>query len=317
MKANFTIPAAMILDFILGDPQRIPHPVRGMGWCILQWEKFIRARLYPLKTAGITLAFGLPFAVWVLAALGMYCASKCHETVRLALEVWLIYQCISIRGLIDETWKIHEALFVKDIDDARMCLSRVVGRDTQNLEETDIARATVETIAEGSVDGVFSPLFFAALGGAQLALAFKAVSTLDSMIGYKNDRYMEFGWASAKLDDLANWIPARLSLLVIPAAAFLTGLNGWRSLSTGFRDRRKHPSPNAGHAESAYAGALGIQLGGVNYYQGVKSDKPALNTEGDRPNKNHIIQSFGLLVVSSILFLCIVFIGQMAVCCTS
>ena len=303
----FHILAALLLDSLLGDPHWIPHPVRWMGRFISGYEKFIRDRGYPLKLAGIFLALGLPAAVWSLTFLALSILAVFHETLRTAGEIWLIYQSVSIRGLIEETVKIYTALCDDAIEKAREFLSMVVGRDTQNLDETEIARATIETIAEGSVDGVFSPLFYAVIGGAPLALAFKAVNTLDSMIGYKNEKYCDFGWASAKMDDVSNWIPARISILVIPLAAWLTGSNGWNSLRVGFRDRLKHPSQNSAHAESAYAGALGIQLGGCSFYQGIRSNKPLLNAVGNKAKKEHVLQSYRLLVVSSVLFYFVMF----------
>ncbi len=205
--------------------------------------------------------------------------------------------------MIDETQKVYRALRTRGIQEARDSLSMIVGRDTGNLNDTDISRATVETIAEGTVDGVFSPIFFYAVGGLPLAWAFKAVSTLDSMVGYKNKQYRDFGWASARLDDLANWIPARLSIVIIPAAALCIGQDSRNALRIGFRDRLKHSSPNAGHAESAYAGALGVYLGGTSFYGGQRNVKPVLN-EGERsPSSKDIKQAWFLLIVSTILFI--------------
>ncbi len=177
------------------------------------------------------------------------------------------------------------------------------------MNQDEIIRATVETVAENSVDGIISPLFYAALGGAPLALAYKAINTLDSMVGYKNERYLYFGWFSAKLDDVANYIPARLSILLIPLASLILGKRALNILYTILRDGKKSPSPNAGIPEAGFAGALGIQLGGVNYYQGERISKPILGIEGKQRDQEDIIQAINLMwVVSSITFLGVVLI---------
>ena len=174
----------------------------------------------------------------------------------------------------------------------------ICGRDTEQLDESGIARATVESVAENMVDGVIAPLFFAAIGGAVGIMAYKAINTLDSTFGYKNDRYLEFGWASAKLDDIAGFIPARLTALLVPAAAILLRLSPAHSLRVFVRDRLKHPSPNAGQAEAAVAGALGIQLGGLSYYSGVPSDKPQLGDPLASAGPEHIVRANSLLLMT-------------------
>ncbi len=294
---------ALLLDLMLGDPRWLPHPVRWMGWCITKFESYVRSKRCPLKMAGVLLAVGLPACVWLLAFITLSVAGYFSSFLRGMLEIWLVYQCVSVRGLIDETRKVYNALQTEEIEQARQHLSMIVGRDTDHLNGSEIARATVETIAEGSVDGVSSPIFWAAIGGAPLAMAFKAVSTLDSMVGYKNERYEDFGWASAKLDDIANWIPARLSIIIIPIAALFTGQNARRSFRVGIRDRLKHSSPNAGHAEAAYAGAFNVQLGGPSTYQGHVSNKPILNSNGYSVQQDHIIRAWKLLFVSSMILI--------------
>ncbi len=306
------IPTALILDFMLGDPHWLPHPVRWMGRGISKYETYVRAKGYSLKISGIILAFGLPAGVWSLTFKTLYAIDIFNESLRWVIEVWLVYQCISVRGLYDETQKVFQALHSGEIEQARQHVSEIIGRDTDHLNESEISRAAVETIAEGTVDGVFSPLFYAAIGGAPLALAYKAISTLDSMVGYKNKQYADFGWASAKLDDLANWIPARLAVLMVPIAAAIAGLNVRESWRVGLRDRLKHPSPNAAHAEAAFAGAMDVRLGGSNFYQGVEKRKPVLNSEGVIATQAHIRQSWRLLFLSSLLIVNCIFGAQLS-----
>ncbi len=185
-----------------------------------------------------------------------------------------------------------------------------MGRDTANLNRSEISRATVETISESYVDGVLAPLLFAFIGGGPLAMAYKAVNTLDSMFGYRNERYREFGTFPARLDDVANWAPARLSALLLPVATFVTGHNGWRAFTTALRDGRKHLSPNSGFPEAAMAGALGIQLGGSSSYQGILVSKPTLGESIRRIEQNDIQQSQNIMLTASVL--AVLFIGMVS-----
>ncbi len=236
-------------------------------------------------------------------------AEHLNKWVGFAISVLFIFTALSARSLGKEAKSVYQSLKAGNIKDAQKKLSLIVGRDTEALSQDEIVRATVETVAENSVDGVVSPLFYAALGGAPLVLAYKAINTLDSMVGYKNKRYIYFGWFSAKLDDVANYIPARLSILLIPLASFILKKRTSNALHTILRDGKKSPSPNAGIPEAGFAGALGIQLGGVNYYQGEKVSKPILGIKTKQRDKGDIIQAINLMwVVSSITFLGIVFI---------
>jgi adenosylcobinamide-phosphate synthase len=192
------------------------------------------------------------------------------------ISIYWIFALLAIRDLDVEAARVIAALRRKDIECAREMLSRIVGRDTAALDEPEILRATIETVAENLCDGVIAPLFYLALGGPVAMAAYKTMNTLDSMVGYRNERYREFGWASARMDDLANWIPARLSALLIWICASVAGCDPRRSVAITLRDARSQPSPNAGYPEAAVAGALGVQLGGLNYYQGVASRKPYL-----------------------------------------
>jgi len=267
---------AVLLDWLLGDPRWLPHPVVGIGRLIagLEWQlrrvvasERLAGVLLVLLTVGITTACG-----WVL----LRGAQLLHPWAGTLVAVLLSWTCLAARSLHQESRRVVDALANGDLPAARDWLGRIVGRDTAQLGEPELWRGTVETVAENSSDGVIAPLLCLLLGGPLLALAYKAVNTLDSMVGYKNERYLRFGWASARLDDLVNWLPARLTGLLMVLVAPLVGLSAggaWRIMR---RDGRRHSSPNAGIPEAAAAGALGVQLGGTNVYFGQPVAKPTL-----------------------------------------
>ncbi|MWV44367.1 cobalamin biosynthesis protein CobD [Paenibacillus sp. HJL G12] len=265
--------AAFILDLLIGDPRWIPHPVIGMGKAIKKLEAWIRRRFQPehLKKAGILLpivvAGGSLVITWALLQL----LGWIHPWLAWAAEIVLIATTIAVKGLKDAGMEVYRHLKKGDLPAARNSLGMIVGRETSHLDEPEIVRGTVETVAENIVDAVISPLLYALIGGAPLAMAYRAVNTLDSMVGYKNDKYIHLGWASARLDDIANWIPARLTALLLTITAVILRLDSKRALRMVRRDARRHPSPNSGFPESAVAGALGIRLGGTNVYHGVSS----------------------------------------------
>ena len=270
-----TIPAAFALDAIVGDPRRLPHPVRWMGWTIGKAEPLFRRWITDERLAGLCFALVLIAFWWGLAALVVGVGWRLHGVIGFAVETLLLFYCLSARSLGQAAMAIHRSLAAGSVDQARSEVAMIVGRDVERYQAGDIARATVETVAENVVDGVLSPLFFAAIGGAPLAVAYKMVNTLDSMVGYKNPRYLYFGRAAAKIDDVANFIPARLSALLVGLSARLTaGLNARRALTVAWREGAHHASPNAGYPEAAFAGALGVCLNGPNYYHGVLVDKP-------------------------------------------
>lgn len=265
---------AVLLDIMLGDPRFIPHPVVYMGKVISRGEALIRRYFNSgraLKWTGV----GLTIIV-VLGSFGffwtlLWLAYKSNFIVGSVLSVFLMSQSLAINSLYKHAQAVARPLYRRDLTAARQALSMIVGRDTANLDESEIVRGTVETVAENTVDGIIAPLFYGLIGGPALALAYKAVNTLDSMIGYKDERYVNLGWAAARLDDLANYIPARITAILFLILAPFTsgGLSGvWMTLR---RDARQHPSPNSGFPEAAVAGALGIQLGGLNYYRGSPS----------------------------------------------
>jgi len=273
---------ACTLDAILGDPRWLPHPVRLMGRTIAWFEQGVR-RVAANRTgelvAGIVLALGLPAVSYSLAWLAIEWSGRVHEVAGKGMEVLLAFTTLASRDLANHAMAVWRALETGSLEQARMAVAQIVGRDTAQLSEGEIVRATVETVAESTSDGIVAPLFFLVLGGAPLAIAYKAINTLDSMIGHLDDRYRYFGWASARLDDVANWIPARVTALVIIVSAgvvFRTGESMKRAWYVLRRDGKKHASPNSGHPEAAMAGALGVQLGGITSYEGIPVARPVL-----------------------------------------
>jgi adenosylcobinamide-phosphate synthase len=299
----YLILAAFVLDYLLGDPQYPLHPIRLMGRAVTRAERVFRKLSLPLFWSGLLFALCLIAGAWAVAALLVLAAAAVSPTLAGAVNILLIYFCVSARSLEKEALGIRKHLTANRLDMARNNLAMIVGRDVDPLDEAGVSRAAVETVAENLVDGVISPLFFAAIGGAPLAVAFKMVSTLDSMVGYKDDEYLLFGKASARIDDAANFIPARISMLVIALAAALLFKSGKAALSTAVRDRRKHSSPNAGYPEAAFAGALSVQLGGPNYYQGDLVEKPYIGEGLGKARPLHIEKACRLMMLSSVLFL--------------
>ncbi|MGE7827048.1 adenosylcobinamide-phosphate synthase CbiB [Paenibacillus sp. NPDC093718] len=305
MTVVWIIWAAVVLDLLIGDPRWLPHPVIGMGKAIRRVEGWIRQRAttaQSLKRAGILLPVIVAGGSFVLAWLLLELCGAIHPWLAWGVEIVLIATAIAIKGLREAGLEVYGHLRSGHIAEARRALSMVVGRDTGHLDEPEIVRGTVETVAENIVDAVIAPLFFALIGGAPLAMAYRAVNTLDSMVGYKNEKYQHIGWASARLDDIANWIPARLTagLLTIVAAVF--SLQWKKAIKMVRRDARKHPSPNSGFPESAVAGALGIRLGGENSYQGVISFRAYMG-DPERPlEAEHIRVTNRLLLGVSVLF---------------
>jgi adenosylcobinamide-phosphate synthase len=244
-----------------------------MGRAITRGEALGRS-----KAAGVLLALGLPLLSAGLAWALLRQAGRVHPWLSWGLNCVLIYFCVACRDMLNHARSVLLALKSGDLALARDKVAMIVGRDTQNLDEDGVLRACVESVAESASDGLVAPLFYAYLGGAPLALAYKAVSTLDSMIGYKNERYADFGWASARLDDLLNWLPARLSALLVALLAPLLGGSVGQTLQAVWQDASKQPSPNSGWPEAAFAGALGVRLGGPSVYGGVTSVKAWLGS---------------------------------------
>lgn len=302
MEDLLALPLGFLLDQFLGDPPGWPHPVRWLGRLISLLENPLR-RLLPERLAGILLLLLVTSAACGFAVSSLVVASLIHPCARLAVSTLLIYFGLAARSLARETAFVLEACEDTDWPEARRRLSRIVGRDTADLSPEEIYRACIETVAENASDGVVAPLFYASLLGPAGLWAYKAINTLDSMVGYRNEKYLHFGWASARADDVANFLPARLTWLLLALAAFLTGKDGPAALRIGWRDGRKHPSPNAAWAEAAMAGALAVQLGGPSTYQGQLSDKPRLGEPGTPLSEQTVRLSLRILVVSSYLAL--------------
>jgi adenosylcobinamide-phosphate synthase len=301
MISAMMLPAAFVLDALIGDPHWLPHPVRGMGRAIEYCEPVFRRWFRNEFWAGTCFALFLILSCWGISALLVYATYALNSSLGIVLEVVLIFFCLSARCLSQAAMEIDGLLKKGRVDEARSRVALIVGRDVQTYGRDDIARATVETVAENFVDGVLAPLFFAALGGAPLALAYKMVNTLDSMVGYKNERYLRFGRAAARIDDAANFLPARLAVpLIALAAQLLSGRHGRRSLATGFAQGRCHCSPNAGFPEAAFAGALAVKLNGPNTYGGVLVEKPFIGAAFGPVSPHHIRMACRLMTVSSL-----------------
>ncbi|NIQ01208.1 MAG: cobalamin biosynthesis protein CobD [Nitrospinaceae bacterium] len=265
---------ACVLDLLAGDPRIFPHPVRGMGRTALILEWTTRRWIPFPMAAGAVTTLGL-IAITGSCAWGvLWILREIHPLLEMGGSVYLVYTCVSIRGLFDESRPVADYLLAGRLDKARQSLSQIVGRDTDNLNESQILRAAVETVAENTVDGIVAPLFYACLGGPVAALVYKAINTLDSLFGYRNETYEWFGKFPARLDDAANWIPARLGGGVMVLASWICGLKGSGAWLIMLRDGGKHPSPNAGIPEGVMAGSLGVRLGGPSNYKGMRVEKP-------------------------------------------
>ena len=269
-----------VLDTLFGDPPWLPHPVVLMGKAISALEKRLRARLPQTPQGellgGAVVAFTLPVGTFLLTSLVCLGAAKLSPWLGLAVQMFWCGQALAAKGLAQESTNVYRALIKPDLPAARKAVSRIVGRDTQNLTLEGVTKAAVETVAENASDGVIAPLLYMLLGGAPLALTYKAINTMDSMLGYKNKKYLYFGRAAAKLDDAANYLPSRLAGLLWCAAAALTGNSPKGAWRIWRRDRRCHASPNSAQTESACAGALGVQLAGPAYYFGEYYAKPTI-----------------------------------------
>jgi adenosylcobinamide-phosphate synthase len=245
----------------------------------------------------------LIFSTWLLTFIAIGTLGRIDPIIRSGFETVLIFFCLSARSLEQAAMDIHDCLVSNKIDQACRDVGLIVGRDVDQYNEEGIARATVETVAENLVDGFIAPLFFAAIGGAPLAMAYKMSNTLDSMVGYKNTTYIQFGRASAKIDDFLNYIPARISILVIALAGQILAGTGTRSLRTAVNEGAHHSSPNAGYAEAAFAGVLAVKLNGPNYYHGKLVDKPYIGVRFGKTVPGHIKKACDLMLLSAFLWL--------------
>ena len=296
--------AGFLIDCVLGDPYWLPHPVVLIGKLISALERFLRRRMpNRLRAAGTILAilvplisaavvFGILFGCWML-----------HPWVYFGVSCILCWQALAARCLQKEAYKVVKALETDGLDAGRKQVGMLVGRDTETLSETQVLKATVETVAENTSDGVIAPMLYLMLFGAVGGFFYKAINTMDSMVGYKNETYIDFGRAAAKLDDAANYIPARLSALGMIAAAGLIGLDAKNARRIWKRDRRNHASPNSAQTESVCAGALHVQLGGGASYFGVWVEKPTIGDADRAIERADVKRSCRLLYGTSILWL--------------
>ena len=309
-----------LLDLLLGDPYWLPHPVRLMGKLI----SFLEARLLgapeqvtdPANTPVATLSTRQKRARGVLLVI-VVCASSCAVAAAILVPCYIIspilgciveavmtYQMLALKCLKDESMKVYRALETGTLDDARRAVSMIVGRDTENLTDEQVTKAAVETVAENTSDGVIAPMLYLALGGPFLGFFYKAVNTMDSMVGYKNERYIDFGRCAAKTDDVLNFLPARIAAFLMIAACLLLGrdFSAKNAFRIYKRDRLKHESPNSAHTESVCAGSLGIRLAGPASYGGIVEEKPFLGDDMRRVEHRDIIKANRLLYAAS--FLC-------------
>lgn len=282
-----------LLDLKLGDPWHWPHIVKFFGNRIAGGERVLR-KLLPHSRQG-ELWGGALLVLWilllaaVLPGAALWCCYHVHWLIGLLAESLLCYQLLAMKGLKQESMKVYQQLKQHNLSGARQAVSMIVGRDTQSLDETGVTKAAVETVAENASDGVIAPMLYILLGGGVLGAVYKAINTMDSMLGYKNERYLYWGRAAAKLDDVVNYLPARLTGLLLVAAASLQGLDGKNSWRIFCRDRYNHASPNAAHGEAACAGALHVQLAGDAWYFGQLYKKPLIG-DADRPIEPEDIQ---------------------------
>lgn len=291
-----------ILDIIIGDPNNPFHPVRGIGYVASKLENIFRSILKRhLKAAGLIVWIFTVALTFIITLEILNIAKIFNIYFVIILEGILIYFCISSKGLVVEGYKVIKFLVNDDLEGARKQLSFIVGRDTASLSKEGIVRAVIETIAENMADGIVAPLFYAGIFGAPLAFAYKAVNTLDSMFGYKNDKYIDFGYFPAKLDDVFNYIPARITALLIVVASALFGYDYKNSFNIYKRDRYNHTSPNSAHPEAAMAGVLGLQLGGANYYFGKLVEKPTIGDKIKEIEINDVNKTVKVLYLSSFI----------------
>lgn len=292
------------IDCILGDPHSLPHPIRAIGALIAKLEGFIRSHFYNLKTGGIFLAAtvllvssGLPLVILLICY-------RLHPAAGILAESLMCYYLMAPRCLKTESMKVCRALEAKDMDAAKTAVSMIVGRDTHSLSEPEIIRAAVETVAENTSDGVTAPILYM-IFGAPLGFFYKAANTMDSMIGYRNERYAELGYFAAKLDDVLNFIPSRISAIVMIATTALLRMDARRAFRIWRRDRRRHASPNSAQTEAVCAGALGIRLGGNAYYFGTLHQKDWIGDPIRPPETDDIRRANRLMYGTSAIVLLI------------
>jgi adenosylcobinamide-phosphate synthase len=297
--------AATALDLALGDPRWLPHPVRGIGWLAARLEAGARRTLGATRLAGLLTALAVYAAAGLAAWGAVRAAAQIAPLAADVAAVLVIYSTIAPRDLAKHSRIVWRDLASGDLAAARRSVANIVGRDVEGLDVAGVTRAAVESVAESTVDGVTAPLFYALVGGPVGALVYRAVNTLDSMFGHLDDRYRHFGWAAARIDDAANWLPARLTAPLLCLAALLLRQRPLAALRILVRDGRKHASPNAGLTEAAMAGALGVQLGGPVSYDGELVDKPGIGDDFTPLEPRHIRAANAMMFATTGLFLAV------------
>jgi len=305
------------LDLLLGDPAWLLHPVVVMGRMISGLERFLRPRLPRTPggelAGGVILAVLLPLTTLVVTGGVCWLAGRVHPGLELAVQTFWCWQALAARDLEVESRRVYRELEQGDLPAARRAVSRIVGRDTENLTAEGVTKAAVETVAENFSDGVLAPMFYMFLGGAPLALVYKSINTMDSMVGYKNDKYLYFGRAAARLDDAANYLPSRLAAWFWIASAALTGNNARQARAIWRRDARNHASPNSAQTESACAGALGVQLAGPAYYFGELYSKPTIGDPLRTVEPEDILRANRMMYAAGALALTVCTLVRLAV----
>ena len=305
---------AFLIDALIGDPRSKFHPVVLMGNLISLMEKFLRrdsdGYVKKICMGGIlvTAVLAVSYGVGVLILLLVNLAGS--YTLKILVEAIVLSFMISPRSLAEAGREIYFLLTRENLIEARRKVGWIVGRDTEHLNEAEVVRATIETVSENTVDGIISPLFYFAIGGLPLAIAYRAVNTMDSMLGYKNEKYLYFGRVAARLDDVANFIPARITAILFIVSAFILNLDYKKAFEMMKRDASKHPSPNGGYAEATVAGALNIQLGGINSYFGVPHFRAYMGDPIEPLNSQHILLTIRLMYTATIIFLTLAIILQ-------
>ena len=319
MRIILLMLGGFILDGIFGDPAWLVHPVVIMGKAITALEKFLRKRLPNTpegeQLGGRILAMALPVGTLLITGGVCWLFYRISPILGFAIELLWCAQALAAKGLAQESTNVYRELVKGDLPASRRAVSRIVGRDTAELTSEGVTKAAVETVAENASDGVIAPLFYMMLGGAPLALVYKAINTMDSMVGYKNEKYLNFGRAAAKLDDAANYLPSRIAALLWIASAALTGNDAKSAWRIWRRDRRKHASPNSAQTESACAGALNVQLAGPATYFGKYCDKPTIGDAVRAIEPGDILRANKMMYTASLLGLAAAVLVRILVLC--
>ncbi|WP_111644320.1 adenosylcobinamide-phosphate synthase CbiB [Paranoxybacillus vitaminiphilus] len=309
MEHLLAIIIAVILDYFIGDPRWLPHPVRGMGMLISYLDRRFNDGEYR-KLNGILTLFIVCLVAYAVSFTFIHMSYQLSTVLGIIVESIVIFTTIATKSLKDAAYEVYIPLKQGDLVSARKQLSMIVGRDTEQLDEGEVVRGCVETVAENISDGITAPLFFALIGGGTFAFVYRAVNTCDAMLGYKNETYIDFGWASARFDDLLNFLPARITaFMIIFANVKLSPFSLKQCLKLLFRDAKKHPSPNSGWGEAAMAALLGVQLGGVNTYKGVVSVRPKLGEPLVNLRKEHICDAVNVMVRTVVAFIVLLCLG--------